>query len=365
MTFSLSFTPTGAFSATEARDLMVFDGSIFCATGNWENSGMPQGPQVIRQDAQGGPWAVDFEFPNDYTACAALGVLNFPSANVSVLACGFFGLRSVAVRREAGYWTVSVLGGGKAGGSQVRSFCSHTDAVTKTDMVFAGSDAGIYSGTWDEDAGIVVWGMEPELSLAGLPPMFGGHPQRVMSMARDAGVLYATVGQAIYERVDGAKPAWKSVWVNAAPGNSQSGLRGMTWNDGELWVGVEGTQSRIVSIEPDTSWDAQTLYDVSGPKNAYCIVAYNNFCMGEEAVLAGLDGIETGAARYLTLVNGVWTKRTLPALSPHPTVSCRSILVSPFNSNAVLFAGYDCNGKPAHNTAWIIEGTIADALSGT
>jgi hypothetical protein len=44
-------------------------------------------------------------------------------------------------------------------------------------------------------------------------------------------------------------------------------------------------------------------------------------------------------------------------------VATRVIAVSPFpedQGKALYFAGYDCNGVPSHNTAWIYRGTLGN-----
>ena len=54
------------------------------------------------------------------------------------------------------------------------------------------------------------------------------------------------------------------------------------------------------------------------------------------------------------------------AISGSSLVSVRAIQGSPFAQQAgwVYFAGYDANKVPAHNTAWIIGGPGAVAISG-
>jgi hypothetical protein len=116
---------------------------------------------------------------------------------------------------------------------QVRSFGRHRDRVTGIDRVFAGQDArGVFSGTYDPTIpGRIRWSAVPELDLssvssAGISGRNGY--LRVSSFAECNGQLYTTVGQHIYERIDGAEPHWRLVYTNSYPGHSETGLRGMT-----------------------------------------------------------------------------------------------------------------------------------------
>ena len=362
MTFSLSFTPHPPFSATEARALVSHQGSLFCATGNWCESNPISGPQIIKLDAPGGGWKLEADFPIDPVnriAVACLAELHFPTANQTTLVCGFFGGSAVGVRNAPGQWSVTRIGNGTG---QIRSFRAHRDSATLVDMAFAGSDQGIFSGVYDTELpGTIQWASTPELDISGFPPMARGHPQRVMSFAELRGSLYATIGQDIWQRFDGGRSGWWKVWPNPMPGISQSGLRGMTAIDGNLWVGVEGTEGRIVSVDA-ASWDSHTELDLSGPRGYYIIVAYNDFCvLPGGAVLAGLDGRLDWPAHYVVLNNGVWSKVEIPPVAPKAMVSCRSICASPFGPE-LYFAGFDCNGKLARNTAWVAVSPIDGAL---
>jgi len=368
MTFSLSYTPQPPLSATEARALVKHNGSLYCGTGNWKQTTPISGPQIIRLDSVSGTWQLEVEFPIapvNRIAVACLSEIYFPTANTTTLVCGFFGGSAVGVRNAPGQWSVTRIGNGSG---QIRSFIAHRDNVTRVDMAFAGSNQGIFSGVYDTALpGEIMWASTPELDISGFPPMSKGLPERVMSFAEQGGVLYATIGQRIYRRNDGAPSSWTLVWTNPLPGISQSGLRGMTPVNGNLWIGVEGTEGRIVSIDP-TTWESQTELDISGPRHYYVIVAYNNMCVlnvpgtSGRALLAGLDGRETGPAHYLCLYKGVWTEFAIPPAAPNPMVSCRTICASPFNTTDVYFGGYDCNGKSARDTAWVAVSPIDGAL---
>jgi hypothetical protein len=352
-------------SATETRALVVHRGSLYAGLGQWCNDGPPMGPQIIRLDAASGAWQLEASFPIDPVnriAIACLAELHFPTANLTTLVAGFFGGSAVGLKTPAG-WVVTPIGDRRG---QIRSFIAHKDSITGVDMAFAGADSGIYSGVYDTVVpGEIQWATTPELDTSGFPPMSGGHPERVMSMAELRGVLYATVGQRIYKRVDGGHSSWTKIWDNPLPGRSQSGLRGLTPIANDLWFGVEGTQCRIASFDPTTG-ASQTQVDISGPHNYYQIVAYNDICQidvsGQSALLAGLDGKASSPAKYLAFYNGVWGKFDIPSLVAHPMRSVRTIVGSPFTSSEVYFGGYDCNSDRSSNTAWVATASTADAL---
>ena len=50
----------------------------------------------------------------------------------------------------------------------------------------------------------------------------------VDSFAECNGRVYATVGQHVYERIDGAEARWRLLYTNPHPGHSETGLRGLT-----------------------------------------------------------------------------------------------------------------------------------------
>jgi hypothetical protein len=339
---------------------VAHNGSLYCGTGQWCNDGPASGPQIIRLDSEGGGWKLEQAFPIDPVnriAVACMSEIFFPTANLKTLICGFFGGSAVGLKTASG-WAVTPIGDRRG---QIRSFAAHMDSVTRVNMAFAGADSGIYSGVYDVILpGQIQWSATPELDISGFPPMFDGHPERVMSMAELRGVLYATVGQRIYRRHDGGHSSWARIWDNPLPGKSKSGIRGLTPIDNDLWFGVEGTQSRIVRFDTTTD-TAFTEFDISGPHEIYAIPCYNDIAQvtaadGTPALLIGLDGAETSPAKYISFNKGLWARHDLPALLDHPMVSTRAILTSPFNSGEIYFAGYDCNSKRSRDTAWIVKG---------
>jgi poly(A) polymerase len=292
---------------------------------------------------------------------------------------------------------------------QIRSFGTHRDRVTGVDLAFAGQDPrGVFSGVYDPAVpGRIRWRSTPELDLASVSSagISGKNGYlRVSSFAECNDRLYAAVGQQIYERSDGAEPHWRLLYTNHNPGRiSETGLRGLTAiaspvGGGEvLLAAVEGTAPRIVRVDPRDGSEATEL-DLAdflqqrwGMPVGYVIAAYNNMAKihdpaSGEALLIGIEAfiplrapiaaghslvdvgygrLEAGGWYLVRRVNGHYDLRQLPALPGGSLVSVRAIRGSPFAQEAgwVYFAGYDANKAPAHNTAWIIRGPEAAAIS--
>jgi hypothetical protein len=359
MAFALSWVPRPPFSATEARELVVHNGKLYCATGQWHIlAGAHPGPQIIRLDSPGGAWTVEATFASDTIAVSCLSEIHFPTANLTTLVCGFFGRAYVGVRNDG--WSLTRVGGG----GQIRSFAAHKDNRTGVNMAFAGQDEGIFAGVYDTTLpGEIMWATTPELDISGFPPMQGGHPERVMSMAEIGSTLYATVGQRLYRRNDGHPSSWTKVWENLLPGSSQSGLRGLTAFNGDLWLCVEGTESRVVKIDPAT-YEATTALDLSGGNDFYIIGAYNDMCVtdvgGSPLLMFGVDAGAASPAHFWRLYQGAWARVTLPQFTATPMRSCRTICTY---GGDVYYGGFDCYNDRATNTAWIVKSTLADAVA--
>jgi hypothetical protein len=313
----------------------------------------------------------------------------------------------------AGAWTAATLAQDRPVPGflpQVRSFGRHRDGVTGAERVFAGQDPrGVFSGAYDPSVpGRIRWRPAPELDLSTVPTagISGSNGYlRVGSFAECNGRLYVAIGQQVYERIDGAPPHWRLVYTNRLPGRiSETGLRGLTAiaapsGGGEvLLAAVEGTRPRIVRIDPRDGSEASEL-DIAdflrqrwGMPVSYVIAAYNDMAKipdpaGGEALLIGIEAfiplqaavapghhavsvgygrLEAGGWYLVRRVNGHYDLRQLPAPPGSGLVSVRAIRASPFGrqSGWVYFAGYDANKAPAHDTAWIIRGTQAAAISG-
>jgi hypothetical protein len=292
---------------------------------------------------------------------------------------------------------------------QVRSLGFHRDRVTGVDYVFAGQDPlGVFTGTYDAAVpGRVRWSATPEFDISTIAqdafPGLTGRA-RISSFAECNDRLYAAVGQQIYERIDGVQAHWRLLYTNSFLKYSETGLRGLTavpnpaGGGQTLIVAVEGDASRIVRIDPRDGKEAVDLDLQSflgkawGMRVSYAIAAYNDMAVvrdpkGSSVVLFGIEAfippmetisaghtvVEVGrgrlesAAWYLVRrANGQYSLHRIADRPIQPMVATRAILASPFpqDGDALYFAGYDANKSPAHNTAWIMRSTVAEAIGG-
>jgi hypothetical protein len=411
---------------TEIRSLVAHGGKLYAGNGYWEDeSEGSHGAEILVLDH--GRWRVDHAFdermPSGHArhiAIATMGQAEFatdgsgkPLAKpVSMLLASTWDLTGevkVYSRDDATReWTGETLAHdqripGVRYLAQVRSFGSHRDRVTGIDYVFAGHDPhGIFSGVYDPTVpGRIRWSQTPELDLSGLSASEAGVKElRVASFAECNGRLYATVGQQIYERTDGAAPQWRLIYANRNPGRSETGLRGLTavpspTGQGEaLIAAVEGSAARIVRVDPRDGSEATELdlrdylSKAWGMDVGYIIAAYNNMASvrdahGEDVLLIGLEawlpptsqvteghrvanagrGRLEGDAWYLIRhSNGSYDLRRVPPRAGQPMVSTRSIVA---DGDSVYFGGFDANKAPAHNTAWIVRSSVGTAVDGS
>ena len=428
--FQLSYIAGGRDTAgrfmggTEMRLLVAHGGQLYAGNGYWEDRPGPegvQGAQIVVLDAPGAQWRVDHQFdermPNGRPRDLAVGALfeaRFATDErraalprpVSLLIASNWdltGATRVFTRDDAtGAWVATTLAQERPDPNflpQIRAFGSHRDAVTGIDLVFAGQDPrGIFSGTYDPAvAGRIRWSAAPELDLSGVSTagISGRNGYlRVPSFAEADGRLYATIGQQVYERVDGATPQWRLVYTNPRPGHSETGLRGLTAIPGAggevLLAAIEGNASRIIRIDPRNGGETTEL-DVDdflgqawGMRPNYTIVAYNNMAKiggsllmgvmafiprtvsaaaGHALVDVGYGQVESGGWYLVRGPDARYTLRRVAADFGHPLVSVRTIAPSPFAGDAAIyFGGYDANKAPAHNTAWVARASLATAL---
>jgi hypothetical protein len=325
--FAVSYTAgtrdrSGAFmGGTEMRHLTAYRGKLYAGNGYWEDRPGPEGTQsaqVLVLDRPGARWRVEHSFdqplpegwpgrqlgagaaiglalapivkPRRDFAISALAEVTFttdaagqalPQPVSMLLAASWDVTGAVEVfgRDDAtGTWTAMALGQDRPAPDflpMVRSLGVHRDRATGVDLVFAGADPrGIFSGVYDAGApGRIRWTSAPELDITTIDaasfPGLGGR-LRVMSFAECDGLLYATVGQQIFVRSDGAQASWRSIYTNPFPGHSESGLRGLTAitaPDGRgqvLLAAEEGHAGRIIRIDPHDGYKETTDLDLRG-----------------------------------------------------------------------------------------------------
>ena len=437
--FDVSFTAgerdaAGHFmGGTELRNLSAHGGRLYAGNGYWMDRPGPEGPQpaqILVLDNPAARWRVerslDERMPNGRTprhlAVSALQGMTFSTdytgrtllRAVSMLFAGTWdlsGASQVMSRNDAtGAWTAMSLPVPRvtSGIQQVRAMAMHRDRRTGVDQVFAGNDPhGIFSGGYDDAAvGGIRWGANPELDISRLSaPSFPGLSLlRVASFAECNGILYATIGQQIYRRLDSAPPRWELFYTNPRPGYSETGLRGLaavphpSGAGQALLVAVEGRAARLIRIDPSNGEETTEL-DIPAFLNSawatkvgYAIAAYNDMTVvpgprGEAKVLIGIEAflpasspVPAGHARADGLDGGGWyfvrqgerryDLRKIGSSQPltgTPLVATRAIAASPFPNDAdtIYFAGFDANKRAAHNTAWIFRAGKAKAILST
>ena len=407
---------------TELRNLSAHGGRLYAGNGYWMDRPGSEGrqpAQIFVLDSPAARWRVERSFdermPNGrprHLAVSALIGMTFSTDHTgrplpraaSMLFAGTWdlsGASQVMSRNDAtGAWTATSLPVPRvtSGIQQVRAIALHRDRRTGVDHIFAGNDRhGIVSGGYDDaSVGGIRWGSAPELDISRLSaPSFPGLSLlRVASFAECNGILYATVGQQIYRRLDGVPPRWELFYTNPRPGYSETGLRGLTavanpsGSGQALLVAVEGDAARIIRIDPASGQETTEL-DIPGflssawtTKAGYVIAAYNDMTVvprpgGEANVVIGIETflppaspVPAGHVRVDGLDGGGWyfvrggdRRYDLHKIgSSHPVtgaplVATRAIAASPFpnDPDTIYFAGFDANKRPAHNTAWIFR----------
>ncbi len=383
----------------------------------------PPGAPVLVLDEPGGRWRIDFLVPRDEAGPAPRIVFlervtfetdgdGTPLPEPVELLAAVAGNGELYLRTpgDAARWVATGLvdvvtanldrEGARA---DARSVISHTDAETGVSYLFAGAyssgrrgaGGGLYRATYAPSLpGLLAWAPTPEFPFAATRQQ----PWRVMGLTTAAGAAYASVGPLLLRREDGENPDWRVVFRDELPTTTDSlreavQIRGPQ-DDAALLFGIEGLHSRVVRVDPSSDDAATVEYDPLadlGPA-VYGIAAYNGARTrelpdGSEAVLLGLELLRPRALGTPALDLGRWyewtdglllwrespdaycLKRIVdPTLEIHPPViGPRALLArSPFDSEAdvIYVGGFDHNGHPFHNTAWIFKVHVDDLRSG-
>jgi hypothetical protein len=406
---------------TEVRAITTMDNKLFAAVGYWEdidseNPALP-GAQVLRLDSATSPWRVDLELDDRnprglrlYQAISNFEKVQFTEDSagrpltppVEMLLAGAWkrgeglDIFSRASGSPATPWSKTRIPGQEEAvrGTHFRSFGVHKDAVTGSDVVFAGANNAIFVGKYNRDSQNIEWSPRAEWqsNYAG-----GSAKGRVSSFAECRGKLYAAAYDTVYERADGPAPSWKKVWGTTiqAKSNRVTGLRGLTCSHGVsgaddvMLVGVEDFPSRIYRIELMRGFKSTLELDVSAfltkalsTEAKYGVVAYNDMTAYPDPAgsctryLIGLEANTPDApetfdrhnpnAHFLVRdCNGGYTLHEIhdPQITPQPQlVSVRSLAVSPFPDDppgTVYAGGFDTNRNKVHNSAWLYKGVPA------
>jgi hypothetical protein len=322
---------------------------------------------------------------------------------------------SLFTREETtGKWTQStVYSGEKKQGERysVRAMCVHRDKVTGADRLFLTiGTLGIFSGVYDETAaGKVKWSPESES---------GTVETRPLAIIEADGDLLFSAGRKIYRRTDGNHPSYQVVedMSDLYPEvirDPLGGIRGLTAipnptgdgkNKGEsLIFAMWGEKSRgeIYRLDPKEDGtfvrtrevrlaDLMSQY-LSGNTVRMAGAAYSGFhavtdpVTGETLHLIGFEswidghrfpiwggndtgGFYAGAVTAIRDTKGHYRLKEVNGRvtsSKPPLVAVYCFALSPFeidHAPVIYFGGFDANGKPAHNLAWIFTAHLADFL---
>jgi hypothetical protein len=407
-TFDSREQPMGG---TELMNIVAHEGKLYAGVGYWEDVAGREtrpGAQIVVRDGPAVPWRVDRSFPGTVRV-DSLRSFTFTTDGrgrrvtpVSLLLAApgnaVSGDLSVWSRDDAtGVWTATVLARlGRNAKGQIRALGFHHDSVTGVDAVFAGAGVqdgggiGIFRGVYDPTApGHIRWDLTPE---------FTNYQGRPMAFAEADGVLHVTSFEAMYRRADGPAPSWVRVFSYDRPlMRDNSGLRGLTaipnpsGHGQSLVVALEGRAGRVFRIDPARNYNAVVELDIVGflrrqwktQRRLYIIPAYNDMLMmtdprsGKPTLLIGLQarspqpGKETSAWYLVRRSDASYELHEIPAIaepkrSNLALVAVRAIAISPFPADAgrvVYFGGYDCDNKPAHDTAWLYQADIMDVLA--
>jgi hypothetical protein len=403
-------------TGTEVDFLAPHQGRLYAANCLWleTDPSVPKACQIFVLDSPKGQWRVERQFATGALRCSVLKEITFATdgrgqaiAPVSLLLTApdvRSGPVEVFCREDAsGEWSASVLGTATRA-TNTRSLGLHRDKVTGIDRIFAGNrPLGVISGVYDPAApGRIRWEKSAEIQApAG---------ERVMGFCDCNGILYAATSRHIYQRTDGAAPAWKDVYF-CEKEIPPVGIRGLTTvpqpgGKGEvLWFVA---LRKVRRLDPAAGFKETIELDMPvflteklGLKVTGALSAYNELMpyvmpgTGEALWLFGFEcshpaavfnahpnlkarrqmterpqaggtagGTEgsgrAGNGRYcirhtkgadITYEVAEITDPREPQL-----VATRTIVVSPFpedHGRVLYFAGYDCNSVPSHNTAWI------------
>jgi hypothetical protein len=295
------------------------------------------------------------------------------------------------------------------GSAETRCLLLHRDAATGADRIFAGvRPAGVYSGVYDASApGRIRWDPRPELETP--PGDFFRNTERIMGFTECNGQLHVVVGRSIYRRSDGLHPKWEKVYTNSDGRSVMTGLRGPTavphpsGKGQTVLVALEGTACQVLRLDPqnhysatveldvlsllEKEWGIRPLYAEAGMNHCGgSMTQINDPQSGQDLWLIGIGsqlgpgqpqhgtaggrktffGLERGAWYLVRNTRGEYSLRQIVDATDPVLIAPRTFCLSPFPEdagNAIYIGGYDCWGKPAHNTGWMYRGTL-DAVLG-
>ena len=404
---------------TEVMHLVPHQGRLYASISLWMESdpAIQKASQILVLDFPKGQWRVEHQFNKNNNRCGSLREVTFSTdATGKAIAPVTLLLAVPDVREEpvkvfcredaTGDWVASDLGT-LTKRATTRAVGLHRDRVTGVDRVFAGvgtyqqfatDKLGTFGGVYDPTApGRIRWDKTPEFQTP--------KGERVMGFCDCNGILYCSTTRHIFQRTDGVTPTWKQIYFCEKEING-AGIRGLTavpkpGGKGEVlwfaalrkvrWLDPAAAFKETIELDMLVFLSEKLGLPVTGAFSGYNeLLPYVMPGTGETLGLFGFEtshsaevinshlsikarvqkqetarGGRPGNGRYcIRHANGAdITYEVAEITDPREPqlVSTRTIAVSPFaedQGKALYFGGYDCNGVPSHNTAWIYRGEL-------
>ncbi len=383
---------------TEIIHLTEHKGKLYAGVGYWKDhpyffdkDNEPwAGAQILAKDASIFPWRVEENvgwFSVRVDGLKSIPILDAGGNAIDhLLIAGSSDYMedsfSVWLRNDAkGIWEKTTICSADIGES-TRSFGYHLDEKTGEYLVFAGTTKGrVFSGVVDASKpSEVKWNAEPEHADSN---------GRVMAFTEANGVLYCSIGETLYKRMDGVQPYWQPLvlpeTISRGRENDPMVIRGLTTipnpnGKGEVILFSRENTGQIFHLDPNQPSDTFFELDVVSyftkewGNRRGGLIAYNDmvpYQIPDSDTTVHLISIQVhhpddqyDLPRSYFLIrwpNGEYTHQVVhdPSLPYHPELrALRCICPSPWNEGELFVGGFDCNKRFAHNTAWIMKGSF-------
>jgi hypothetical protein len=388
------------------------NGKLYAAVGNRGDAGNASA-QILRLDAPGGQWQVDLDMGPQYNIPGLQSVTFTTDSNgnplaqpVNLLVAGNWlnnytpngAMATLFVRDDAtGTWqSIRVTGGAPTDGEEqleCRYINMHRDSVTGVDRIFFDvGTKGIWSGVYDpSQPGQISMGPYPETQGVYLPV-------RVLGMVEANNSLLFSSGPYIYRRNDGASPSYTLVGgasdldQTVAMANGNDGIRGMTTIPNPQGTGdsiLFAWMDCIYRLDPDGHGGYTRNSEACLANSAESYEAYLGYTASivwaalsdmlpvvdpgtsKTVYIIGLEAAGAAPPPYpaaLYAIRDAVGSYRVRQVDPGSTMDLRvprTYALSPFpqdNGASIYFGGFDDGGFPAHNTAWVFQTTVENAL---
>ncbi|MBI89642.1 MAG: hypothetical protein CMG60_06090 [Candidatus Marinimicrobia bacterium] len=389
------------------------DGNNFWYGGEDLNIGWSQIICLENKDAN---WQVDFDLGYNFVRPEILkqviftkdnngNALDFPD---TMLIVGSYSANflsgivnaSIFVRDDEsnGSWTQIIVHQGYFSSNEsysMRDIELYTDQITGIEnLLISVGTQGIYSGKYNPNVdGNIEIGLVPEVGPLGIRPLG-------ITVANDQ--LYFSSGNKIFKRNDGPEPDYDVVHdfndLNSYIDPAVGGIRGLTTIPNPfgldesmllMWCPNGQSKGTIFRLDHTDTQEFDRVYETKisllvedhlpGETVNYLLGAYNEFYLFTDPItqidhyLIGIEsllqeniypswnGFYSGGIIVKRDNNGQYGLEEINdaiGFDDIPLVSVRCYVESPFeDENAIYFGGFDPNGHPSINNAWIYKKT--------